>query len=137
MKLNKLQEAWLSALETGVIGDTKYKKTMNTLCHLKQNGEPEGFCCLGVACEIYNAAVPKKDKLPIVKDRTETTRGYGKSFGHLPGVVKEALNLRSAGGAIVKANLSHKCLADLNDEGWSHRRIAKFIRANPEKVFKV
>lgn len=42
-------QAWVDALRSG-----KYKQTQGTLCRLDENGDVTGYCCLGVACEIYS-----------------------------------------------------------------------------------
>lgn len=40
-------EQWIEALESG-----KYPQATDGLCMLNDDGEVEGFCCLGVYCEI-------------------------------------------------------------------------------------
>jgi hypothetical protein len=46
-ELTEPQRAWIAALRSG-----KYAQTREVLCRLDEKGEPVGYCCLGVACEV-------------------------------------------------------------------------------------
>ncbi len=125
-KFTKLQLAWLDALESG-----EYKKATGALCRFDQKTQKSSYCCLGVACEVYNKTVPKKSRLTVEID------GYEASYdGHnadLPDQVQTALKMIDEMGAYDTSS----SLAILNDgANWSHRKIAKFIRKNPRKFFK-
>jgi hypothetical protein len=114
MALNKNAKKWVRALRSG-----KYKKTIGQLA---ENGR---FCCLGVACELA-----MQDGL---------ISGYAGTDGGLEYDVKEWLGLNDELGAFDKdKNVDGKpchSLADLNDSGWSFRKIADLIEKQPEGLF--
>jgi len=112
--LTKAQKLWLEALESG-----EYKQAIDRLY------DGKGYCCLGVACKIYNKENNKRikyrqeaglSKLPIIHGwlGLRTTNGF---FGNIDGV-------------------HNKSLTGLNDDGKSFAEIAEIVRANPDKVFK-
>lgn len=130
------QEAWLKALESG-----EYKQCKG---YLSTGG---GYCCLGVACEVKGM----KGKECLDGDETETkvVLKFGSNIATAPPSVETHLCLRSDMGtfdrelvsekdleAIEKAKPECTDLATLNDDaGWSFKRIARFIRRNPQAVF--
>ena len=90
------------------------------------------FCCLGVACEIFEL-----DKQP--EEGSDWSFGYSTgdepdSFyevHYAPPSIIEKLALRNSHGAI----RNDTELSKWNDTGKSFHDIAAFIRANPELVF--
>jgi hypothetical protein len=67
---------------------------------------------------------------------------YNREFAFAPTVVIDKLKLRTKDGEFdtsilpKKLKLEDDTLTGLNDNGWSFKRIAKFIRDNPRAVFK-
>jgi len=117
MELGPKQLAWVEALESG-----KYDQATHGL------GCSQGFCCLGVACEINNL------------ERREDSSGDYRYFhgdmsngAYLPGHFHEELGLRNNTGSNV--NKIFRSLAQMNDEGRSFADIAKTLREKPEQYF--
>lgn len=113
-KLGTLQRKWIRALKSG-----KYKKTTGQLFNEKTNG----YCCLGVANKCLNLS-------------THIEAAY------LNEASGKALGLASSYGSIVggdyrfpRGKRSYTSLAQMNDAGVSHAKIAEFLEKNPELVF--
>ncbi len=131
-KYNKFQKAWLKALESD-----EYLQTTSLLASYDPLTKAESFCCLGVACEVYNdlASKAKRKKIP----KKSTHRFGSPCFSYddvktaLPNKVLSALKLISPSGVIL--NDKSISLANMNDSGMSHKAIARYIRKNPENVF--
>lgn len=113
------QEAWLVDLET-----TEEPQTKGALHRLRG---AIGYCCLGRVC--VSLGLPESVL-------------YG-TFGRFDGretslspAVTLRMNLHSGGGTLVEPVGPHTSLIELNDSGgWSFKRIAAYIRANPRNVF--
>ena len=149
MKLTDQQERWLQALESG-----KYNQTKEVL-----NDGKGGFCCLGVACDIF------EEELGLIKQEDHITAEFEQKnvisykskedysfYAEVPpNAVKEILNLRTNGGDVkygyaapdnhLKAydNFVQEvgyCLVEMNDDGKSFKEIAEKVRANPQFYFK-
>lgn len=113
-KFNKWQLKWLEALESG-----EYAQSKEALC------DGNGFCCLGVACEALG--------LEAEQITGDPRWAYDGNVGYLPKSAVAKLKLNSQSGLIA----GNSSLVEKNDcAGWSHKRIAEFIRKNPELVFK-
>jgi len=109
-RLNALQKAWIEKLKSG-----KTKKTTDIL------SDPKGYCCLGVACTILGIA---KKEMKGRSDLDDFPQGVDKL--RLRGSIGQLLNnLQDGKGS----------LAEMNDSGWSHRKIGEYIEKNPENVF--
>lgn len=127
-KFNKFQKAWLAALES-----EEYKKTKHALCKLGKNSK-ESYCCLGVACEVYNQISRKKDRLKIFKG--DGTKQYGGCYGVLPTPIQKKIKLDESGSFLGSLRMDHSSLIELNDDAnWSHKRIAAFVRKNAHRLF--
>ena len=135
MKLNRFQSAWLNALESG-----KYRRTTGVLARVYSGGS-RAHCCLGVGCVVARK-MGEKVRVSQYKGRV----CYNDEPFYLSKELVKALGLRTEEGALKEhvlvydneGNLkeSHSTLAQLNDNaGWSHRKIAAYIRQNPENVF--
>lgn len=112
-----LAERWAKALESG-----RYKKTTGRL------GDSEGFCCLGVLCELAK--------------KSGVIEHYAKTNGGLPTPVAEWSGLgytgeftdrgyrkiKSKGKKIVRNTLAE--LNDAEDGAASFKQIARIIRKN-------
>ena len=135
MALNENAGIWIEALKSG-----RWKQTKGHLA-----GAGEGFCCLGVACELFRRQTSRGrweiDKLERAKDGSfrpdlrfvvERLPGDEDSSAEvLPFAVKEWLGLATASGEIT-ANSS---LAGLNDAGRSFGEIAALIESEPAGLF--
>lgn len=126
-KLNKYQEKWLQALESG-----EYAQCQGALMRpSKDTSTNDSFCCLGVAADVLGE---DRDTIQKFNDLSR--------FGH----VAASLRLRTSLGGLkdcieVTANDGEPsdfldALTELNDTAeWSFSQIAKYIRENPENVF--
>jgi hypothetical protein len=136
-KFTKTQLKWLEALESG-----EYKRCKGVLCEELKNGTCT-YCCLGVASEILLSSTHKEklDNFPnwlfdgedtecptSVMDRLKLHGSLGEFFEDGENYTHEF----TMDGTIVE---SHS-LAELNDEGWSFKKIAAFIRKNPRLIFR-
>lgn len=98
--MNDLVRDWIVALRSG-----EYRRDIYHLA------TPAGFCCLGVACEVYK--------------RTHPEFTYKAENSYLPAEVQLALGLKTEDG---KFNpLSRASLANMNDCGASFNEIADKI----------
>jgi hypothetical protein len=114
----KLREEWLVNLETGKINGIPYKKGFNQL-----QDKDGGFCCLGVAQKMIGGAVDG------YTDLSSTTEA---AFGFLCN--REPLIKRNDGRrrTYYKKN---GLRSEKRTQTLSHKRIAAWVRANPEKVW--
>ena len=120
-----LQLAWLHDLETTEIGQAER--------YLFKDNK---YCCLGRACLIAGFEFDKKrvTNTPFVK-------GHPAHYSTLPTPVWQKLQLRDKRGGfdgepVISDDYSPLCtLAELNDAGWTFKRIAAFVRARPQDVF--
>ena len=82
----------------------------------------EGYCCLGVACEVVGGFTPTANE---------------SSGLLLSGQSEEVMNKLKFYGSLGQGELGlSKSLAGYNDKGKSFKEIAAMIRANPEDWFK-
>ncbi len=135
-KFTKTQLKWLEALESG-----EYKRCKGVLCEELKNGTCT-YCCLGVASEILlSNKYKEKIENSLWSFDGEDIRCSTR--------VMEKLKLHSSYGEFYKDGEKHfeyitrdgntlkaYSLAELNDEGWSFKKIAAFIRKNPRLVFR-
>lgn len=112
--MNNNAKLWVKALKSG-----KYKQTSGTL------QDEDGYCCLGVACKLYEKKTGKKLEK---NDRgfycDATLRGKFTK-------VRKWLRLHFSDG-------EYGCndnLTDLNDSGYSFKEIAKIIESEPKGLF--
>lgn len=123
-KLTKAQARaeWVKALRSG-----KYRQTSNQLW----DGERK-YCCLGVACEVYNKFHDKK--LNKVKDKCS----FDGKDDVLPERVSNWLGITNCGHLKNKINLGDlelKTLIDLNDDAeWKFSKIADVIEERNLKL---
>lgn len=112
------RERWAQALESG-----EYAQVGGAL------RKPDGFCCLGVACDLYS----KEASEPW----SQGSLGY-EFLGHtggLPEPVRVWLGLNSDTGAWDRRGAWSKSLAGKNDAGATFSDIAAIIREAPEGLF--
>lgn len=60
-KFTEFQENWLLALESG-----HFKKNKGSLCAVDKKNNLS-YCCLGVACAVYNEMAKKNKKKKLVE----------------------------------------------------------------------
>ena len=119
--MNENAEKWVAALRSG-----EYKQGRKTL------QSKEGFCCLGVACDL---AV--KAGLPIIVGTRNINTDFGTGIkevitydgkpDYLPPIVQKWLGLSTASGGYKDGNLAIQ-----NDFGSSFAEIADIIENHPE-----
>lgn len=118
--MNENAKKWVKALRSG-----KYKQTTYRLRNDK------GFCCLGVACDLYD---PKKWKYYQPKKGRSLTSGdffYGSSIAALPTEVRDWLGLADIYGYYN----TQRSLDYLNDNlEWDFKKIADFIEDNWDRL---
>ena len=111
--MNDNARKWVEVLRSG-----EYQQTQGVL------RKWDGFCCLGVACDLYAQENPQlgawdEDRFTFL-NRVST----------LPGQVRDWLGLSSIIG-----KHSSGCLADDNDEGKTFSEIADIIEDEPDGLF--
>jgi len=108
------QEKWLKALESG-----EYSQQHEAILH-----NNNGFCCLGVACEIFKGEL----NLETRKDGEHYCYGDAENYASLPHVIKNYLKLYTDLGD-PKSDVGNKPLYIMNDEmKLPFDAIAKHIR---------
>lgn len=127
-KYDRRRKELTDALESG-----EYEQATGALC--KEIDGESTYCCLGVACEVYNNAMKrsKKKTLPIssIGNSGFFLREYNGSTGNLPEEVREYFNFRDWDGSYGDCS----SLVDDNDYGTSFKEIAKIIKSKPEGLF--
>lgn len=123
------QERWLKALESG-----EWEQCNGVLHRTKpEGGYKKGFCCLGVACELF--------KTPAIKSYVEPQSSreiYDGQANWAPGYVIAALGLFSTEGN-PSSDIEYRgwdSLAALNDADRSFQQIADVVRADPGMYFR-
>lgn len=112
--MNENAKKWVEALESG-----EYDQTFGTL-------ENEcGYCCLGVACKIYEHDTGAK----LAKNNIGYYAGHDLSSGFK--VVKDWLGLVDSCGVYGLGWL----LSEANDSGRSFAEIAEIIKSEPKGLF--
>jgi hypothetical protein len=115
--LNKNARKWVEALRSG-----KFKQSRFVLRN------EEGFCCLGVACEVAvrEGVIPEAR---AGKDRYD----YDNEISSLPERVQNWLGLRTPYGYAE----GYQSLESLNDSGeYSFEQIANVIESKPKGLFR-
>ena len=107
---------WVTALRSG-----KYKQTKHHLA------DDNGFCCLGVACEVYTRYHPLEKAFALEFFSQSIVLYAGESM-ELPFIVMKWLGLRTPVGSY-GGNLS---LTVDNDRGKTFAEIANIIESEPE-----
>lgn len=114
--LGPIQTQWIAALRSGSYAQGK--------THLSS---PSGFCCLGVACEIFQQDL----NLKVEAEVGSPTR-FDDNISCAPRAIVNHLGLfGDLGEAGAGSSLAH-----LNDDGETFTRIADIISANPDLYFK-
>ena len=127
--MNNNAQLWLDALESG-----EYEQTKEVL------RRDEGFCCLGVACDIYHEATGDGEWIRIDGGSYEFVAFDYTASAYLPDTVRKWLGLDHFSGrseqGISAVNLEGNrinwdSLVHMNDGGQSFAAIAEALRENP------
>lgn len=108
-------QAWVEALRSG-----DYKQARSGLCSLDAQNEVVGYCCLGVACEIY--AKTHNDLLITNGGMMSRSRNYDKASGYLPEKVYNWLTDDNK-----EHSINQVALAARNDAGRPFLELADLI----------
>ena len=132
-------DIWIKALRSGMFPQTeRYLVTT------------EGYCCLGVACNLYNNIEGGLDvtfheaEVHDVDDPTDISAAHWEYNGEtsiLPETVREWLGLKSYSGELIIYNNDGSqdditSLASLNDRGLTFDQIADVIEFGPTNLFR-
>jgi hypothetical protein len=124
--LNANAQAWVKALRSG-----QYKQTKRMLANA------EGYCCLGVACEVYLDATNGRGlKVRECKDACGNVSQirYNGNDVTLPIPVKDWLGLNDSDGGYWDGKVM--TLVTLNDDrDYNFKQIADVIESEPEGLF--
>lgn len=115
-KMNAAAKRWVKALRSG-----KYKQGRD---YLHKTG-PDRFCCLGVACDLYQKAVGG-----LTEQKSDYEVRYDDNGTSLPDPVMKWLGIKSACGSLSGGNLQAR-----NDRGTSFKQIADIIEKHQEELF--
>ena len=80
---HEIAQKWVATLRSG-----KYKPAKGALCRLDAEGNPVGYCCLGVLCEIA------QDLTVGISKYNREIRTYNGATGFLPSEVLEWAGMR-------------------------------------------
>lgn len=126
--MNGPVKMWLDALKNG-----KFPQTTGCL------NDGVGYCCLGVACELYNNNVKYIKMKTYEPSKDQTVIGYDGFSYFLPKEVQLWLGLRTDCGEHTviddEGRITFSSLSRLNDEGSSFGEIAKIIESEPKGLF--
>lgn len=114
MKL-KIKKLWLEALRSG-----KYKQTLRN---------KNGFCCLGVLCDLHGKKIKRKGWDKIAPKHPFTGYSYLNTTGVLPETVVNWSGITN-NNPVVNFRSIKQSLAELNDEKKSFEWIADAIEQN-------
>lgn len=116
--MNANVKAWVEALRSG-----EYKQGKSFL------RQDNAYCCLGVACDLYQKATGKGEWRPGVTSGTQTFSLLDShSDAFLPRVVAVWLEISS--NTIVDDGTHRRSLIGFNDSGSSFEEIANIIETN-------
>jgi len=122
--LNENAQKWVEALRSG-----KYQQTIRRLHRVAKRdwvpNEPEGYCCLGVACELFDKENPGVLTRRLHDDGVES---FNEVKGLPPALVIDWLGLYS--------DHSRNSLVKMNDRGKTFNEIADYIESEPVGLFR-
>lgn len=110
----KIKQKWVEALKS-----KKYKQSQDAL------RTPQGFCCLGVLCDLYIEAKKLKGWRKV--DRSHFSFGPNVTLsGYLPDTVMKWAGLPSNDPKIIQGRHQDP-ISVLNDRGITFKELAKLI----------
>lgn len=120
--MNDNAKKWVAELRSG-----KYKQTRKNL------RDDIGYCCLGVACELYQEEVGDLE----VRSRNGDRMYYYDNYSAvLPEKVRNWLGLFSSEGRYRSGKVSESNLTTDNDSGCTFEEIANIIESEPDGLFE-
>lgn len=127
--MNANAKKWVAALRSG-----DFDQTTGVL------HDEAGYCCLGVACELYRRETGQGEWESEVDEgfHRDTLRFLGEP-STLPNKVREWLGLTDESGNFVSEGLDvfgYDALVAANDAGEPFDAIARIIEAEPEGLFE-
>ncbi len=118
---------------------SKYRQGRGALCSVRNKSY--SYCCLGVACRIYEEETGKK--ISEINDYDNVL--FDNQVGILPGEVQKYFGFKTECGDFNKAvkgedkfGNKEECtsLVGLNDSlEWDFKKIGNFIKSNPKGLF--
>ena len=122
--MNENAEKWVAALRSG-----EYAQTRSWL------RDGKGYCCLGVACDLYTRETGKGEwKNEVDDDVFDFELGTASASRELPPNVQMWLGLQGGMGIYSKYG-SKSSLAAANDYGKSFAEIVDIIESEPRGLF--
>lgn len=135
------QDKWIEALKSGDYTQTKLNLR-----------DTEGFCCLGVACDLFiketgvgrwgdptsEGIIPFFYPVPEEESWGENLKEVEvDETSELPDIVREWIGMRSNDGSYFKDTglLNYDCLAANNDGGLTFEEIATIAESRPMDLF--
>lgn len=112
--MNKNAKLWVKALRSG-----RFQQTKRRLAVVN-----EGYCCLGVACELY---IAQGNELTKEVDADNVVK-YGEQRAVLPKPVIKWLGLKTPSGLVGTGKGE---LSAMNDSGYTFQQLADFIEQTP------
>lgn len=128
--MNRNARTWIRALRSG-----KYKQGEDKLHFVDKKAKWKGkerFCCLGVACVLYNKAMKRAGGKQLTVEKVGDAYSYDGNTTTLPPKVQKWLGMLNGEGSFGDEG----SLIQLNDNGTSFRTIAKTIESEPPGLFK-
>lgn len=124
--MNDNARLWIKALRSG-----EYEQTTGQL------RDDKGFCCLGVACDLYAAEHPDAKWNRDVDEDDCVEHTILNEAAVLPTVVRAWLGLKGATGEFVTCATPYQsdALAARNDNGATFAQVADLIEREPEGLF--
>jgi hypothetical protein len=136
MTLPESVQKWVKALRSG-----EYKQGDKRLCKVGKDGEPNSYCCLGVACELFEEEFP--DKLNRVEHNINGIVVYHKYIigeeewsVSLPPVVQEWLGLKDEYGTYKKEDAFFSLMRYNDETKYTFDQIADLIEKDYELMAK-
>lgn len=122
--MNENAKKWIEALRSG-----KYQQTKGALKNT------EGFCCLGVACELSGLGRWEKDGAWTYYVVDEEGFSPDRREDYLPYAVRKWLGLYTSEGEY-DSDFGRTNLTKANDDdGLTFEQIADLIESNPDGLF--
>lgn len=118
--MNDNAKKWVAALRSGEYSQTK-----------RRLHDENGFCCLGVLCDVYQKEVGDLD---IFEDNGMFV--YNKQELTLPSKVLCWVGLNKENGRFINSEEKVDCLTQKNDNGATFTEIADLIESEPEGLFR-
>ena len=126
--MNDNAKLWVKQLRSG-----QYRQGQGWL-HTREENGVDSFCCLGVACDLYQRQTGDQIGAPSGQPWEGKVIAYDGQEAHLPDKVKNWLGLSTEAGTFVVAKCPDS-LIDMNDGGSDFNEIADIIESEPEGLF--